>query len=152
MIRVRDGLVSKNPFIVRREVLWGECDPAGFVYTPRFSDYAVGAAAFFQMEMLADVLAMEGGRDVGLPVKGMTYSFERFLKPYDVFEMQVSVGVIGRRTFEQRIEAGSVREPVHFTCSVTRICVDPRTARAVPMPSPLRARLVELGGTEAKVA
>lgn len=148
MIRVRDGLVSKHPFIVHREVLWGECDPAGYAYTPRFADYAVGAAAYFHTEMLADVLALDDGTNIGLPVKNMSFTFERFLKPQDVFEMQVSVGLIGKRTFEQRIEARSAGELTHFTCSLTRICVDSKTSRSVIMPQSLITRLMELGGTE----
>lgn len=148
MIRVRDGLISKYPFIVHREVMWGECDPAGYAYTPRFADYAVGAATFFHTEMLVDVLAMEDGSKVGLPVKSMSFNFERFLKPQDEFEMQVSVGRIGKRTFEQRIEARSTSQLVHFTCSLTRICVDPKTARSVTMPRSLVSRLIELGGIE----
>lgn len=152
MIRVRDGLISKDPFVVRREVLWGECDPAGFVYTPRFADYAIGAVSFFHTEMLVDVLVMDNGANVGMPVKNMSYNFDRFLRPHDIFEMRVSVGMIGNRTFEQNIVASSEREPLHFTCSITRICVDPSSARSVLMPPALRARLLDLGGTARKAA
>ena len=30
-----EALISRAPVIVRRRVKWGECDPAGVVYTPR---------------------------------------------------------------------------------------------------------------------
>ena len=41
-------LLSERPLTVRRRVRWGECDPAGVVYTATFADYAISAAAFVQ--------------------------------------------------------------------------------------------------------
>lgn len=147
MLKVREGLLSRDPFVVRRQVLWGECDPAGFVYTPRFADYAVGAAAFFNSDAIGDCLALEDGTAIGLPVKAMSYSFEKFLRPHDIFDMQVDVGEIGERIFELRITARSEKEPLHFTATMTRICLDPRIARSVAMPAALHERLISLGGT-----
>lgn len=144
MLKVRDGLVSTEPFIVRRQVLWGECDPAGFVYTPRFGDYAVGAVAFFNSEMLGEELVMEDGTQIGLPVKDLSFEFERFLKPSDIFDMRVTVESIGERTFGLLVEASSAREPVHFRCRMTRICLDPRTSRSIPMPGALTRKLQSL--------
>ena len=149
MLKVREGLLSLAPFVVRRQVLWGECDPAGFVYTPRFADYAVGGAAFFSSEAIGDCLKLDDGTTIGLPVKNMSYTFEKFLKPHDIFDMEINVGAVGERTFELLITARSEREPLHFNASITRICLDPRIARSVKMPAKLRERLFSLGGIPA---
>ncbi len=34
-----EAVLADTPFVVRRRVKWGECDPAGVVYTPSFSEY-----------------------------------------------------------------------------------------------------------------
>lgn len=147
MLKVREGLLSRDPFIVRRQVLWGECDPAGFVYTPRFADYAVGAAAFFNADAIGDCLKLEDGRTIGLPVRNMSYSFEKFLRPNDIFDMRVDVGTVGERIFELHLTARSEQDALHFTATMTRICLDPRIARSIPMPASLRERLISLGGS-----
>ena len=40
-------IVSELPLVVRRRVKWGECDPAGVVYTVSFSEYVISAAELF---------------------------------------------------------------------------------------------------------
>lgn len=36
-----EHVLSQLPFVVRRRVKWGECDPAGVVYTVTFSEYVI---------------------------------------------------------------------------------------------------------------
>ena len=42
-----EAVVSKQPFTVRRRVRFGDCDPAGVVYTVQFSEYVVSAMDLF---------------------------------------------------------------------------------------------------------
>ena len=43
---------GKGKFTVRRIVNWGDCDPAGIVYTPRVLDYACETIDAFLREEL----------------------------------------------------------------------------------------------------
>ena len=40
------------PFTVTRTVKWGDCDPAGIIYTPRVLDYAMEIVEAWYREVL----------------------------------------------------------------------------------------------------
>lgn len=42
-----EQVLSERPLVIRRRVKWGDCDPAGVVYTPMFSEYVISAAELF---------------------------------------------------------------------------------------------------------
>lgn len=143
MIHAREALVSLRPVTVEREVLWGECDPAGFVYTPRFGDYAAGAAQYFSSHVLDVIEDPATGRRLGLPMKALSFVFRSFLRPRDRFRMEVHVGEIGRSTFELQILASDTGGKPVFDATMRRICLDPEAVASVPLPAPARMRLEE---------
>ncbi|WGM45921.1 hypothetical protein KOAAANKH_00786 [Brevundimonas sp. NIBR10] len=141
MIHFREGLVGRRPVTVERQVLWGDCDPAGFVYTPRFGDYAAGAAQYLSSEVIGELRDPATDRRLGLPMKALSTVFRSFLRPDDRFRMVVTVSSIGNTTFEMIIAAARLSgEPV-FETRMTRICLDPVAVAAVRLPEAVRARL-----------
>lgn len=141
MIHAREALVSLRPVTVEREVLWGECDPAGFVYTPRFGDYAAGAAQYFSSHVLDAIEDPSTGRRLGLPMKALSFVFRHFLRPRDRFRMEVLVGEIGRTTFELKIGATTMNGTPVFDATMRRICLDQQAVASAPLPAAARARL-----------
>ena len=69
----RDGEVAETefgyhgtyPFSVRRTVIWGDCDPAGIVYTPRVLDYAMEILEAWYREVLG-VSWLKLNREMGM--------------------------------------------------------------------------------------
>lgn len=135
-----EGLVSRRPLIVRRRVIWGECDPAGVVYTPRFSDYLVSAFQWFARCELADTGLAELG--IGTPMKAMSLEFHRMLKPGDWFDMQVAVTAIRTRTFDLGIQATGEDGRLRFKGLVTPIMLDNQKRTGVAIPEATRAKLI----------
>lgn len=141
MIRAREALVDIRPITVEREVLWGECDPAGFVYTPRFGDYAAGAAGYFSTEILTNLTDPSTGARLGLPMKAMSFVFSSFLRPGDRFAMRIYVGEIGNTTFELLVDARRQDGTKVFDATMRRICLVPATATSTRLPDAAREAL-----------
>lgn len=119
-----EELVDLAPLVIRRRVLFGECDPAGVVYTPRFADYLRSAH-------LWTVRVLGGGADICFPVRGLELDFRRSLAPGDVFDMTCSIGLVRSRSYDLLVRA-TVDEDVVFLGGISPIAVDPASRRASP--------------------
>lgn len=140
-----EALVSRRPFVVRRQVVWGECDPAGVVYTPRFADYLVSAFQWFLRYELANTGLAELG--IGTPMKAMSLEFHRMLKPGDWFDMRVAVTAVRTRTFDLDVQATGDDGRLHFAGLLTPIMLDNEKGVGVEIPDATRARLQTYGAT-----
>ncbi len=136
---------SSAPFTVRRRVRFGDCDPAGVVYTVRFSDYLVSAMELFFAELFAASRAKQAEMfGVDMPLKALRLTFLRALRCDDEFAMVVTIGEIRRRTFDLNIAALSDAGADLFEAVLTPICIPAHgERRSVPIPEPMRERLAD---------
>ncbi|MBV9529227.1 acyl-CoA thioesterase [Sphingomonas sp.] len=138
-----ESVVSEAPFIVRRTVKWGDCDPAGVVYTVTFGEYVISAANLFYNHLLgarsADFKRAHGFRT---PTRALEFDFRRALWPDEVFEMTVSVHEIRSRTYVLEVmgRMATVGEDV-FRAMLTPVCIARDERRAVDIPVPFRTAL-----------
>jgi acyl-CoA thioesterase FadM len=133
---------SRSPFIVRRRVRWGECDPAGVVYTGHFTEYLISAVLLF-MENLADEDAAQYRKKLGIetPCKGMSLAFSAALWPGDVFDMHVRIGEIRNSSYDLNVQATRPDGSAVFEGKFSPICIPRGERRAIPIPDELRQRL-----------
>jgi acyl-CoA thioesterase FadM len=136
---------------IPRVVKWGECDPAGIVYTPRFSDYVVEAhlACFEHLfgKSPYDLLRVQG---LALPAKALAVEFKHPLLPNQPFEMKAGITTIRTRTFDVGV-GGFTREGIEaFTGTLTLICLNLAQGKSQALPDflldPLRTAMN--GGAE----
>lgn len=135
-----ERLLSDQPVTIRRRVAWGECDPAGVVYTPRFTDYLVAAYAWFDRLVLAPVKA-KNGDNWSTPIKALSLEFSRVLRPADRFDMKVTLLTVKSRTFDLEISAYDSAGLVHFRGQLTPIFVD-TSFHSMAMPPQITDALV----------
>ena len=134
-------MTSGNRWHFRRRVKWGECDPAGIVYTPRFAEYVTEAhLAFFEHVFWPLQMA--------LPAKALVLEFKSSLRPNDWFEMQVIVGEIRNRTYTLDMTARDDSGAALFDAKITLICLDCATNKGAPIPQFVRSRLMEFHGAD----
>jgi len=133
---------SDTPFSYKRRVRWGECDPAGVVYTPRFTDFVIEAFNdFLQWLLEAPLQPRLADLDLGTPAKAVSMVFHKSLWPDDLFEIVVHVGEIRTRSFDlQFIAVGEDREAI-FDATLSVICVHQAERRSRAIPDDLRSRL-----------
>lgn len=130
-----------TPVFIKRTVLFGDCDPEGIVYTPRFS--------YFVLEAVQEALGVWLGGP-GLRTSwgsgffpGEAFSLE-FLHPVtwdDELTMQVGVSNVGTHSFSFSVEGRLSPDVVAFTASLTQVCVSPDTREVMEVPAQLRALL-----------
>ncbi|MGB3436095.1 acyl-CoA thioesterase [Achromobacter sp.] len=134
-------VVSETPFIVRRRVKWGDCDPAGVVYTVTFGEYVLSAAELFYGHLFNGTpQRIKDEHGFGTPTRALSFDFQASLWPDEEFDMCVRVEEIRTRTYTLHV-AGSVRGQPAFDARLTPICVARGERRAIEVPAALRGAL-----------
>lgn len=131
-----------SPVIIKRKVLFGDCDPQGIVYTPRFS--------YFVLEAVHEALGvwLQGpglrrlmGFDILPPARAFALEFLHPVTWDDELALEVSVSNVGAHSFSFAVEGRLPSGIVAFTASLTQVCVCPQTHEVVVVPAQLRALL-----------
>jgi len=138
-----EELRGTAPLVIRRTVRWGDCDPAGIVYTPRFLEFAVSAYEGFLAQMLGgDLHHAKRVLGVDFPVRGVELDFRAPLAFEERFDMVLQVGQIRTRSFDLHIAARRADDgrPA-FRARLSPVIVDLSSRHAVPLPSPLHQRV-----------
>lgn len=139
-----ESVVSRRPVVVQRRVKWGDCDPAGVVFTAVFCDYVISSAELFYEEMFGKPPQVaKRALGVGTPTRALSFDFKRSLRPDDIFQMTVSVADIRERSFVLGILARSLDAQDVFAATLTPVCVARDERRSIPIPDDLRSALVQ---------
>lgn len=137
-------LLSERPLTVRRRVKWGECDPAGVVYTATFADYVISAAELFY-GVLFGTTPQRAKNELGFgtPSRALSFDFQRSLRPDEDFDMTVRVADVRSRTYVLDIAATTPQgEPV-FNARLTPVCVARPERRSIDIPTAFRNALLD---------
>jgi acyl-CoA thioester hydrolase len=137
-------MISTLPVVVRRRVKFGECDPAGVVYTPNFSEFALSAYQWFVSSLLGEPM-FAGMRRLGFdsPIKALSFEFLNMLEVEQVFDMTCLVTDIRTRTFDLAITGRRVDDLARdlFIARLTPIMVSRTERRSIEIPEALRRPL-----------
>jgi acyl-CoA thioesterase FadM len=135
-----------TPFVFRVTVAWGDCDPSGTLYSPRFADY-VAAAHFAWFEWLTQATTRRylAPDNMALPAKAISVEFHGDLHVDEVLEMTVRVAEVRTHSFRLSVEAVSVSHSpdVGFSAQLGLVCIDKTLRELRPLPPPLRQRLID---------
>lgn len=139
-----EKLISTLPVVVRRRVKFGECDPAGVVYTPNFSEFALSAYQWFVSSLLGEPMfgAMQRlGFDS--PIKALSFEFLNMLEIEQVFDMTCLVTDIRHRTFDVEVIGRATADHPRdlFIARITPIMLSRTERRAIEIPETLRRQL-----------
>ncbi len=119
------------PFSVTRTVKWGECDPAGIIYTPRVLDYAMEALeAWFREVIGVPWLTMNREMGMGVPTVRAEMDFLAAPAPDQDIVTDLRVESLGRAsiTFLVTGRDGTGREFFRVklvSCFITRPAFKP---------------------------
>lgn len=135
-------VVSTHPFTVRRRIRWGDCDPAGVVYTGRFVEYLLGAVDLFSRHAFGGLRsAFVNGLGVDTPCKGLSLDFHVALAPDDTVDIVLEVARIGEHSWDLEASARLPDGRTAFRGRFSPICIHLEPRRKAPIPPALRARL-----------
>ncbi|TDF81477.1 thioesterase family protein [Pseudomonas sp. H9] len=131
-----------SPVFIQRKVLFGDCDPEGIVYTPRFSYFVLEAVH----EALGVWLNGPGlrallGFNILPPARAFSLEFLHPVTWDDELTIKVSVSNVGEHSFSFSVEGRLPSDVLAFVASLTQVCVCPQTREVVAVPLPLRVLL-----------
>jgi YbgC/YbaW family acyl-CoA thioester hydrolase len=129
-------------FTTKRTILFGDCDPAGIVYTPRVTYFIVEAVHDFLTHILG-APAVRGLFAMGIRPPARALSIE-FLAPMtwdDVIDIEVSCEELKTTSFTFQVVGRKASGEVAFRSSFTQVCVSPENNRPISIPEPLRRAL-----------
>lgn len=137
-----EQVLSDRPLLIRRRVKWGDCDPAGVVYTPVFSEYVISAAELFYGCLLgSSPQRAKQAHGFGTPSRALSFDFRLSLRPDDDFEMTVLVAAIHSRSYVLDITGRTLEGAVVFKAMLTPVCVARGERRSIEIPPAFREAL-----------
>jgi acyl-CoA thioesterase FadM len=137
------GNLQENAFVVERQVRWGECDPAGIVYTPNFVDYAVDTARMFWRAVAWRDFGSSDGCGLELPAKHLTSTFHAALACDDHFSLRAEIVRVGKSSFDVRVRGSRETKPV-FETTITFVSVVGEPRRALALPEAIRTTMARM--------
>ena len=131
------------PFTTTRTILFGDCDPAGIVYTPRIAYFVIEAIH----EFLSDRLGGEGLRKVfamGIlpPARALSIEFLSSMTWDEVISIEVGSEAPGTTSFGFAVEGRQALGEVTFRASMTQVCICPESRQPTALPDALRQALL----------
>jgi acyl-CoA thioesterase FadM len=137
-----EQVLSELPLVVRRRVKWGDCDPAGVVYTVTFSEYVISAAELFYGALFGTTpQRAKREQGFGTPSRALSFDFRRSLRPDDEFDMTVTVADIHSRTYVLDVTGRTPEGDVVFVAKLTPVCVARDERRSIVIPDNFRQAL-----------
>ena len=131
-----------EPVFIKRKVLFGDCDPEGIVYTPRFSHFALEATHEALGQWLGGA-CIKRLKDLGVlpPVRAFSQEFLHPVTWDDELYLKVSVGAVGVHSFCLKVEGNILPQTEAFSADITYVCVSEETKRPTNVPDELRNAL-----------
>lgn len=137
-----EHILSERPLVIRRRVKWGDCDPAGVVYTPTFSEYVISVAELFYGSLFGTTpQRAKHEQGFGTPSRALSFDFQGSLRPDDEFDMTVAVADIRKRTYVLDITARTPQGAPVFVALLTPVCVARDERRSIEIPPAFREAL-----------
>jgi acyl-CoA thioesterase FadM len=155
---------TQKVITIQRPVLFGDCDPEGIVYTPRFS--------YFTVEAIQDALTLwldehpnnsknTTGKSGGLrklmgydilpPARAFSLEFHHPVTWDDELSIKVWLSQITERSFSFQVEGwldtsrlSDARNTLAFTAKLTQVCMSRESHQSISIPTELRERLSDL--------
>jgi 4-hydroxybenzoyl-CoA thioesterase len=141
------GGADMDVFFITKRVSWGDCDPAGILYTPRVFDYCTEAIErWYAGPMGVDWPTMNRRDNMGSPTVHAECDYLVPMVPGLELEVRVLVTRLGRSSIDFAIEgAAATGGGIHFRARYTACITDFAQGKAVAIPEPLRRRIEAYG-------
>jgi 4-hydroxybenzoyl-CoA thioesterase len=140
------------PYIIRRTVKWGECDPAGIVYTPRFLDWILEAAESFFADIVGvDWFQLNQRDGLGSPSVSTKIDFRKPIKHGDPFSICVLVRKLTRSTITYVMRGRNGAGELCFEAELVSCIIDHRKMKSVSIPDHIRQPILDYQAATAAI-
>lgn len=130
------------PIRVACRVRFGDCDPAGIVFTPRYGQYVFEAAeVWLEQVMGLSVHQQLRKGEIGTPVRSLTTDLVKSLRPGEHFTSEVHVEAVGRTSFRLLVIGRRGDGALCFVGRMTCVTTSPDHRSAIPLTPLYQERL-----------
>ena len=131
-------------FTTKRTILFGDCDPAGILFTPRVAYVVVEAVHEFLTHILGEpairkIFAM----GVLPPARAMSIEFFSPMVWDDVIDIEVRCEEPKNSSFSFAVIGRNASGDKTFGSTFTQVCISKQDKRPIPVPDALRQALVD---------
>lgn len=127
-------------YVRTHRVAWGDCDPAGILYTPRVFDYCNETLE----EWFRDVLGVPWMEiikaGVGSPMVHVECDFLRPMAPDVELAVSIRIERLGTSSITFLIDGLGADGEAHFRAKYVVCLTDFKAAKPIPIPAHLRER------------
>lgn len=128
-------------FEVKRQIYWGECDPAGIVYTPNFLDMSFQAMEhFWQEDVQIGWLDLLAEQQVTMPVVHAEMDFTAPARSGDQISIWFAIEKLGRSTIHYRARGMMGQQPL-FVVRIISSMVDQKIFKSAEIPVVIRDQI-----------
>jgi 4-hydroxybenzoyl-CoA thioesterase len=132
------------PITIARRVRFGDCDPAGIVFTPRYAEFVFDAAEIWLERVMGlPVHAQLAGTETATPVRSISVDLRLSLRPGESFACQVFVEAIGRTSFRLLVVGRRGDGRLSFVGRMTCVATDRSRRVTEPLSPAYRAVLTD---------
>lgn len=137
-----EAIITNTPIRIHSRVKFGDCDPAGIVFTPRYGGYVFEAAEIW-LEQIIGLAVHEQLRagEIGTPVRSLTTDLYKSLRPGEHFTTDIYVETVGHTSFRLLMIGRRHDGALCFVGRLTCVCTDPSHTKAEPLSPAYRAKL-----------
>jgi 4-hydroxybenzoyl-CoA thioesterase len=136
------GSANSSAFNLTRTVKWGDCDPAGIIYTPRVLDYAMETLEAWNREVLGITwIKLNREMSLGMPTVRVEMDFLDAPGPDDDVVIELRIEHVGRSsiTFGITGKYNDAREL--FRVKVTSCLISRPAFKSTPIPEAILERI-----------
>jgi 4-hydroxybenzoyl-CoA thioesterase len=130
------------PFTISRPVRWGDCDPAGVIYTPRVNYFVLEAIEDFQVALIGNAWGeLLKARGMGAPTVRTEIDYLRPPHVEQMIQLVVRLERIGGASVTYRVESQDSEGTIYFRARHVSCYVDNDTFKPVAIPADIRSLL-----------
>jgi len=128
-------------YAIRRRVSWGDCDPAGILYTPRVFDYCTQVIECWYAEVIeADWMSMVREKR-GSPTVHASCDYIKPMTPGLDLAVTLRIDTLGSASITFRLEGEDDKGKIYFRAKYVSCIIDFAHDRAIRIPADWRARM-----------
>lgn len=127
-------------YVHRQRVAWGDCDPAGILYTPRVFDYCNETLEGWYRDVLGSPWMDMVAAGTGSPMVHVECDFIRPMVPDLELAIAVRIERLGASSLTFLIDGDGPEGAAHFRAKYVVCITDSQAGKAIPIPAALRER------------
>ncbi len=134
-------VAGPNSFFYQRQIRFGECDPAGIVYYPRYTDmFHEVTEDWWQWALGVEFNAMLRV-GLGWPLVSLQTDFLKENRAGDFVDFELSIARIGSKSLETHIQCFRRDGEPSIRARLVQVALDVHHYRSLTIPSSIRERL-----------